>query len=72
MDESLYTTISQMLERGASLDEVQELIDARTRGADDEERSAAWLVDWYAWEHGGRRPGERAGEAANRGLEPLE
>jgi hypothetical protein len=50
MDEPIYTGIGRLVDEGASLAEVETYIQLRNRGADEEERSAAWLRDWVAWE----------------------
>ena len=50
MDEPVYRGIGKLVERGASLEEVERYIATRNQAADEEERSAAWLRDWLAFE----------------------
>lgn len=51
MREATLTEISRLVTEGASLDEVEAFIEARTRGLSDEQLSAAWLRDWLVVEH---------------------
>jgi hypothetical protein len=50
MDDSTYSGIARLVEGGASLAEVETYIQARNGGTGEDERSAAWLRDWVAWE----------------------
>jgi hypothetical protein len=50
MEEPIYTGIARLVEGGASLAEVETYIQGRNGTGDEEERSAAWLRDWVAWE----------------------
>jgi hypothetical protein len=50
MDEPIYTGIARLVEGGASLGEVETYIQRRSGATGEDERSAAWLRDWVAWE----------------------
>jgi hypothetical protein len=50
MEEPIYTGIAKLVDSGASLDEMETYILTRSAGGDEEERSAAWLRDWLAFE----------------------
>jgi hypothetical protein len=64
MGDTIYTEISKLLDAGATLEEVQTLIDVRSSCATEEERSATWLRDWHEWQRGRHLDEAR--------LEPLE
>jgi hypothetical protein len=68
MEEPIYTGIARLVDCGASLDEMETYILSRSAGADEEERSAAWLRDWLAFERLDRGAGLRA---APGGPDPL-
>jgi hypothetical protein len=71
--ESVYTGIARLMEQGASLAEVESYIEVRNRWSGEEERSAAWLRDWLAFERleklvspGGGPPGSDPAARAAR------
>ena len=64
MQEATYTGISRLVTAGATLDELEAYIAARTSGLSEDELSAAWLRDWLAVEHPDAPPPP--------GLQPIE
>ena len=56
MDQSPYLQIGKLMAEGASLGEIETYVESRTTGKSEEQRSAAWLVDWHAREHPPRPP----------------
>ncbi len=59
MDGTIYERIAEWLERGASLGDVEAMLERRSEEGDDDARSARWLEDWHAL-------GKPEGDAADR------
>jgi len=62
MDRTIYERIAESLERGASLSEVEAMLERRSAEGDEDARSARWLEDWHAW---GKPPGDAADRLAD-------